>query len=210
MVKRHIQGIPCKILFLDDIFIGLDIANRLPLLHILADEFPEYQIFITTYDSPWYEYVKSFLEGQAGWTTLELYAQTTRGGYEVPRIQDRTAVLAKAKAHFDNADYKAAAVYTRSTFEMILRRYCEKKRKKIAFKSKLKDYTTQDFWTAVESDVQPATKATIEQYRGLVLNPFSHYNTEKHEVKTELAAAIQAVETLRSELDSLTANAGIT
>lgn len=35
MVKRHVQGIPCKVLFLDDIFIGLDISNRLPLLEIL-------------------------------------------------------------------------------------------------------------------------------------------------------------------------------
>lgn len=26
MVKRHVQGIPCKVLFLDDIFIGLDIT----------------------------------------------------------------------------------------------------------------------------------------------------------------------------------------
>jgi hypothetical protein len=51
-IKRHVQGIPCKVLFLDDIFIGLDIANRLPLLTILESEFSEYQIFITTYDKP--------------------------------------------------------------------------------------------------------------------------------------------------------------
>ena len=37
MIKRHVQAIPCKILFLDDIFIGLDIANRLPLLDILEN-----------------------------------------------------------------------------------------------------------------------------------------------------------------------------
>uniref|UniRef100_A0A831UAR7 Rad50/SbcC-type AAA domain-containing protein n=1 Tax=Geobacter metallireducens TaxID=28232 RepID=A0A831UAR7_GEOME len=37
MIKRHVQGIPCKVLFLDDIFIGLDIANRLPLLSILEN-----------------------------------------------------------------------------------------------------------------------------------------------------------------------------
>jgi ABC-type uncharacterized transport system ATPase subunit len=53
MIKRHPQGIAYKILFLDDIFIGLDIANRLPLLNILDEHFPEYQIFLTTYDKPW-------------------------------------------------------------------------------------------------------------------------------------------------------------
>ena len=62
MIKRHVQGIPCKILFLDDIFIGLDIANRLPLLDILENEFPDYQVFVTTYDMPWFEHARGFLE----------------------------------------------------------------------------------------------------------------------------------------------------
>ena len=71
MIKRHVQGISCKILFLDDIFIGLDISNRLPLLEILESNFQEYQIFVTTYDKPWFEYAKSFLEGKTGWKTME-------------------------------------------------------------------------------------------------------------------------------------------
>ena len=200
MIKRHIQGIPCKILFLDDIFIGLDIANRLPLLKILTDEFADYQVFVTTYDKPWYEYVKSFLEGAGGWKTIEFYAQTTSEGYEVPKIFDQQDMLVKAQYHFDNADYKAAAVYARSAFEMILRKYCEKKKKELVFKSKLKDYSSQDFWNAVHPDIQPTTRANIEQYRNLVLNAFSHYNTEKHEIKTELAAALQAIEDLKTEL----------
>ena len=55
-IKHHVQGIPCKVLFLDDIFIGLDISNRLPLRErILESEFPDYQVFITTYDKPVYK-----------------------------------------------------------------------------------------------------------------------------------------------------------
>jgi len=199
MIKRHIQGIPCKILFLDDIFIGLDIANRLPLLNILKSEFPDYQIFITTYDKPWYEYAKSYLEGAENWKTLEFYAQETQEGYEIPLINEGD-FLQKATEHYNNCDYKAAAVYTRSAFEKILRKYCEDKKKRITFKSKLKDYTTQDFWSAVSADITPFTKTEIEQYRDLVLNPFSHYNTEKHEIKTELTNAIDAVTRLKSEL----------
>jgi DNA repair exonuclease SbcCD ATPase subunit len=87
MVKRHIQGLPCKVLFLDDIFIGLDIGNRLPLLKILDDEFVQYQIFITTYDKPWYEFVKStYLDGNNAWKSYEFYARRTRKGFEVPII----------------------------------------------------------------------------------------------------------------------------
>ena len=203
MIKRHIQGIPCKILFLDDIFIGLDIANRLPLLNILKSEFPDYQIFITTYDKPWYEYAKSYLEGAENWKTLEFYAQETDGGYEIPLINDGD-FLKKAEEYYKDCDYKAAAVYTRSAFEKTLRKYCENKKKKITFKSKLKDYTTQDFWSAVCADITPFTKSEIEQYRDLVLNPFSHYNTEKHEFKTELKDAIDAVTRLKKELTELT------
>ncbi|MBC2712338.1 MAG: AAA family ATPase [Desulfosarcina sp.] len=93
MIKRHVQGIPCKVLFLDDIFIGLDIANRLPLLEILESEFPDYQIFITTYDKPWFEYARSFLEGRSGWKTLEFYAQTCDEGFEVPVIFDNQDLI---------------------------------------------------------------------------------------------------------------------
>ena len=54
MIKRHPQGINHKLLFLDDIFTGLDISNRLPLLEILETDFSDYQIIITTYDKPWF------------------------------------------------------------------------------------------------------------------------------------------------------------
>ena len=59
------------------------------------------------------------------------------------------------------------------------------------------------FFLEILNDIQPATKRDIEQYRDLVLNPYSHYNTEKHEIKTELIDAIDAVKKLKPELDNL-------
>ncbi len=47
-----------KILALDDVLIGLDMSNRLPVLDILDEYFSDYQIFLTTYDKAWYEIVK--------------------------------------------------------------------------------------------------------------------------------------------------------
>jgi hypothetical protein len=44
----------------------------------------------------------------------------------------------------------------------------------------------------------------IATSRSLVLNTFSHYNTERHEIKAELEAAIQAVKTLKTELRDIT------
>ncbi len=203
MIKRHVQGIPCKVLFLDDIFIGLDIANRLPLLTILENEFPEYQIFITTYDKPWFEHARGFLEQKADWKTLEFYAQTCADGTETPLIMDNKDFIAKAEAHLSQCDYKAVAVYARSSFEKLIRKHCEKKKKAVTFKSRLKDYTTENFWDVIKDDLPEATQADIETYRPLVLNAFSHYNTERHEIKTELAAAIEAVKNLKVELAKL-------
>lgn len=115
MIKRHPQLRPHKILFLDDIFIGLDISNRLPLLKILENHFPKYQVFITTYDKPWYEYVRGFLSDK--WKTIEFYAQEVKGGFEIPKVEDGTDMVQKARQHFNNSDYKASAVYARSAFE---------------------------------------------------------------------------------------------
>jgi len=203
MIKRHVQGIPCKVLFLNDIFISLDIANRLPLLTILENEFPDYQVFITTYDKPWFEHARGFLEQKADWKTLEFYAQTCADGTEKPLIMDGTDFIAKAEAHLSQCDYKAAAVYARSAFEKLIRRHCEKKKKAVTFKSRLKDYTTQDFWDVIKGDLSATTQADIETYRPLVLNAYSHYNTDRHEIKAELTNAIQAVTNLKDELAEL-------
>jgi hypothetical protein len=199
MIKRHIQGIPCKTLFLDDVFIGLDISNRLPLLKILESEFPEYQIFITTYDKPWFEYAKGSLEQHGGWKTLEFYARDCHDGTQIPMVVDCPDLLTKAKAHLDACDYKAAAVYARSAFEKIIQKHCVR-RKEIIYKPRLKDYTTEDFWNAIKDDLQVAVRDDVETYRSLVLNAFSHYNTERHEIRAELNDAIGAIERLKDAL----------
>ncbi len=202
MIKRHAQLISFKILFLDDIFIGLDIANRLPLLKILQEDFKDYQFFITTYDKPWFEYAVSHLKQVNNWNTMEFYAEQTKEGYEIPLIYDNVELIQKARAHYKNCDYKAAAVYARAAFEKILRKYCDENNKCLVYNEKSKSYKSEDFWKVVSKDVPLSTKAEIEQYRDLVLNPFSHYNTEKHEIKSELLDTIEAVEKLKKELPS--------
>jgi len=202
MIKRHPQGIAYKILFLDDIFIGLDIANRLPLIKILDEHFPDYQIFLTTYDKPWYQYAKSHLEGNANWIPMEFYAQRNHHGYETPLIFPDPDLISKAELHHAQCDYKAAAVYARSAFEQMLRKYCNDKRKKVTFHKQQKKYSSEDFWTATRSDLDAAMVTDVEKYRDLVLNPFSHYNTEKHEIGTELRDAIGTIKSLKTALTS--------
>ena len=216
MVKRHVQGIPCKVLFLDDIFIGLDIGNRLPLLRILDDEFAQYQVFITTYDKPWYEFLKStYLEGNNKWKSYELYARRTRKGFEIPIIREIKSnshiqnYIDKAESFFNQGDNKAAGVYLRSAFEFILKRFCYEK-VPVAFYLDTSKIKTDTFWAAVKKYKQdrpsrcsltPATTSQINHYINLVLNPLSHHDVNKHEITTEIQGALTTMKTLKAELN---------
>ncbi len=214
MVKRHIQGIPCKILFLDDIFIGLDISNRLPLLQILDTDFSTYQVFITTYDKPWYEFVKSaYLNNNLGWKSYEFYARRSVQGFEIPilhEIKDNSHIqnyIDKAESYFNNGDNKAAGVYLRTAFEFILKRYCYEK-VPVLFQPETSKIKTDTLWSAVKKyknvtpvcGLTPDTTNKINHYTTLVLNPLSHHDINKHEISAEIEGAITSMKKLKLEL----------
>ncbi|MBN8701923.1 MAG: AAA family ATPase [Bacteroidetes bacterium] len=220
MVKRHPQlNIKSKILFLDDIFIGLDIANRLPLFDILENHFSDYQKFITTYDKPWYEYMKFYLEKNSSWKTIELYSRRTRKGFEQPVMiygNDKQSgshisrFITQAEDYYNQGDNKAAGVYLRSAFEFILKRYCLSKALPVSFKLSISDLNTDNFWIAIKDyknayptrcNLTPATTSNIESFRKLVLNPLSHHDINKHEISSEIISAIGVIRTLRTELN---------
>lgn len=215
MIKRHIQGMPCKVLFLDDIFIGLDISNRLPLLKIIDSEFSNYQVFITTYDKPWYEFVRTtYLDGNNDWKSFEFYARRARKGFEIPVIRDVKAnshvqfFIDKSEEYFNNGDNKAAGVYLRSAFEFILKRYCFKKKVPIRFHLDISKMDTSIFWqdlkkyknTNAACGLTPITTTSIDHYTTLVLNPLSHHDINKHEVSAEIQGAIDTIKILKTEL----------
>jgi hypothetical protein len=135
---------------------------------------------------------------------MEFYARRNHHGYETPLILPDPDLISKAQAHHAECDYKAAAVYARSAFEQMIRDYCDKRPKKaIPFHKKAKDYKSQHFWSAIRDDPRVAPLgADVERYRELVLNPFSHYDTEKHEIGTELRDAINTINALKAALRS--------
>ena len=216
MIKRHIQGTPLKILFLDDIFIGLDISNRLPLLKILDDDFSAYQVFITTYDKPWYEFVKSsYLDNNNDWKSYEFYARRARKGFEIPIVRENKSsshvqnYLDKAQSYFDAADNKAAGVYLRSAFEFILKRYCFKKKISVPFYLDTSKMKTNDFWLSLKKykrthascGLTPETITQIDHLTNLVLNPLNHHDINKHEISSEINEAINTLKNLKNELN---------
>ncbi len=71
-----------KIIALDDVLIGLDMSNRLPVLDILRENFSDYQIFFMTYDRIWYEIVRQQTPDNE-WKYAEFYFSKT-DEYEIP------------------------------------------------------------------------------------------------------------------------------
>ena len=186
-----------KILVLDDVLIGLDMSNRLPIIKILQDFFKEYQIFLLTHDLEWYEILKQRLD-QENWKLVELYC--TKGvEYEIPVIAESKDYLTKAKDYLTNHDYKAAAIYLRTAFEYLLRRFCDNNDLSVKYKEKTKALTSNDFWTVVKPKVTPMLADEVEHARELIMNPLSHariINVYPAEVKE----AIDIIVKLKQEL----------
>ena len=194
-----------KILALDDVLIGLDMSNRLPVLDILEEYFAEYQIFLMTYDKAWYEIAKQ-RTSDAEWEYAEFYSEKT-DEFEIPVYAQDKPYLDKAKAYFAANDYKACVIYLRTAFEAAIKKFCEKKRLRVRYSENPKNLTSDDFWGPIKTGtlrdgtpfVEECLIKKIELYRNIILNPLSHAHTVTV-VKKEVAEAIKAVEILEDKL----------
>ena len=195
-----------KILALDDVLIGLDMSNRIPVLDILDEYFSDYQIFLTTYDKAWYEIVKQRTSRDGKWKAVEFYFSQT-DEYEVPIYVENKAYLEKAREYTDSNDYKACAIYVRTAFEAAIKQYCEKKDIAIKYRENPRDLRSEDFWGPIKTekdevgtlllDLRIVDK--IEQARKFILNELSHA-TFVNIYRKELEDAIDAVEQLENAL----------
>ena len=194
-----------KILALDDVLIGLDMSNRIPVLDILNEYFSDYQIFLTTYDKAWYEIVKQ-RTNEKDWKYTEFYFKAT-DEYEIPVCKEESPYLKKAKDHLDVNDYKACVIYLRTAFEEMIKRFCKKKGLQVRYCENPKKLDTEDFWRPIktgntkegDSLLDDKIVNTIEQYRTCVLNPLSHA-TIVNVSRREIEDAIEAIEDLKEAL----------
>ena len=60
-----------KMLVLDDVLVGLDHSNRLPVLSVLQDYFADWQVVLLTHDRGWFDLARQHLPN--GWTCYEVY-----------------------------------------------------------------------------------------------------------------------------------------
>ena len=188
-----------KILALDDVLIGLDMSNRLPMINILKEYFSDYQIFFMTYDRAWYEIVKQRTVGSERKYAEFYFSKTDE--YEIPIYVEDRAYLEKAKEYFCAKDYKACVIYLRTSFEVSIKRFCNKKNLKVRYCENPKDLRSNDFWQPIKEGktrdgdpfLEKALTDEIELYRNIILNPLSHSRIVAV-VEKEISKAIKAVE----------------
>jgi len=197
-----LQGSALRVLVLDDLLIGLDMSNRLPLRDLLKDHFidteDDFQIIMTTYDKVWFDLMKSYFENQK-WTYAEMYpSRLTDQDFEIPIVYDETGFIEKSQEYLDKNDYKASAVYIRTEFERVVKKICDKKELWVRYNKNSKEIKSDDYWQSIKefTNISAELVTKIESHRGTVMNPFSHYDLEKPEFRSELEQTIASVKEL--------------
>lgn len=78
-----------KLLVLDDVLIGLDHSNRLPMLDVLNTKFADWQIVLLTHDRNWFDLARSHLP-DANWKCVEVYEGDGAATAPSPSFAHRT------------------------------------------------------------------------------------------------------------------------
>jgi len=196
-----------QVLFLDDVFIGLDMSNRLPLLDALEQFFSDWQILLMTYDRVWFEMVRKYVEvWTIKWKEVELFCAKSDEG-DIPVYHPSKDYLSVAQQHLDNNDLKAAAIYIRSAYEREIKYFCDKHNLVVRYCENHKQQKSDDFWQVVKSQktqdgadmLDPVLINQIELYRASILNQLSH-TAPVNLVRNEVRDARQAVTHLKNTL----------
>jgi len=208
-----------QILVLDDVLIGLDMSNRLSVVKILKEHFSSYQIFLLTHDREWFEILNHYLKDgekkddeknnktEHSWKFLEFYAPKDVE-FEIPIFEEKKEYLTKARYHYSNSDYKAAAVYLRSAFEEMIKKFCDEDNTlKVNYHRNSSEYNTADFWDVVKTAsnkqnilyVSEELARQVESIRKILLNPLSHAQI-KSVHSSEMRDALIILEKLKQAL----------
>ncbi len=141
---------PLKLLVMDDVLIGLDLSNRLPLLEILDKYFGDYQVILMTYDLVWYDLAHLRTLNSGRWVYDQLFSDRFGDpGYEIPLHRGNRTYLQISKEHLANHDYRAAAVYARAEFEARLKNFCAQKSLPVIYTKDARQLSSEHLWQAV-------------------------------------------------------------
>lgn len=200
------------ILFLDDIFTGLDTSNRIPLLNILSDEiiegtesdtFSDHQILLTTYDREWYELAKNHL-GSRAWNFQEMYIDRHSKGFDHPAILPGEDNFDKARYYFRMKQYPACANYQRKICENLIKQFLPDHKKYDALPNgdikpvdKLATLIDRFEGYLVENGLDPSPYKELKICLRAFMNPLSHDDGVSPAYRKELELGFSLLEKLQ-------------
>jgi energy-coupling factor transporter ATP-binding protein EcfA2 len=204
-----------RIMVLDDVLIGLDQSNRLPVLDVISKRFSGWQIILLTHDRVWFEMARMHLQPEADWKCIEMFEGKEPSGLVRPVVKpantDTVAEnIAKARSFHAAHEYSAATVHARMAFELILKKVCDRKSIPVRFRIEAQKLTTDELLTAFEKWLADPSRAaakaaldpviaSIKMNRKVVLNPFSH-SAPVTLAANEVLGAIAAIEKLKQAI----------
>lgn len=215
-----------RLLVLDDILIGLDMANRVKVIDLIQEHFKSdgvtnWQFIILTYSKAWFERLKDHLhkpDSTPGWKSVVLWEDwrsedasphtVTKDNSPHIVAEGSGTLIEMAERHLTHADYKAAAVYARSALEALCHHTCAKASLPVVHVAGPKDRKLEHYIEVLERRLgqlkdepnrQTANKliARLREAQAFVLNRNSHFDVEEEDTLSgEVKAAIQTVKDL--------------
>ena len=204
-------GNDLKLLVMDDVLIGIDLSNRLPLLDVLRERFADWQIVLLTHDRVWFEMARMHTQGGGKWNSVEIFDRVCPER-DIPCPVIRKVNSKAAKGCLDDArrflndptgPYEAAAAnYARSGFELTLKAFCEHYSIPVRYKQEAQKISSEEFLGAAEKWLREnqrsfldASLERVKMFRRVVLNQGSH-SGPPNIARSEIEGAISAVEAL--------------
>jgi energy-coupling factor transporter ATP-binding protein EcfA2 len=201
---------PLRLLALDDVLIGLDLNNRLPLLELLRIEFPQHQIVLLTHDLVWFEIAREHTAHWGDWRSARLFEDST-GPTEasLPRLKTEADDLDFASSHLNAHDLRAAAVYVRAAFESWLKQTATSHQIQVPYDPRPEKLTADPLWTRIlrrHATLKKAGKGEfldpnliprISAVRSNVLNRLSHSGSSSL-TQVELEVALDTIKAIRA------------
>lgn len=196
-----------KVLYLDDVFIGLDTSNRFPLLEIIKKEFIEkgFQVFISTYDRDWFELSQNWFQIKLKGKTkaIELFIDDNNNSNtpDSPVIKQTETNLEKAEVYFKAKDYPAAGNCIRKECEAILKRLlvdtykCDNEGNPIKELEHLLNRVREQF-TDLNIPYPDELINSLKIFRKSFLNPSSHDDKGSPLFKREIEDAMEIAQQL--------------
>jgi energy-coupling factor transporter ATP-binding protein EcfA2 len=212
-LKTNPELIDYKILFLDDVFVGLDTSNRLPILNIIKEEFKEHQVIISTYDRHFFELAKRkfAIEIPAKWKTSEFYV----GHDNIGLVSFDKPIVVIGESHYEKAvkflndrdkpDYPAASNYFRKALEEIILDHVPQYERTDAENTQIPDHKLNKLVDVTQNFFQKTGSTTefVDAIAGVIsalLHPLSHHEIKSPIYKRELQIVQNALPKLKEQL----------